>query len=228
MGLLLRQSKYVLYCVNRGAVSYSLWNRETRRWFDARQSECSKGSSRWSWCSQAREAPNCRPDACGIVGNKSQRYQIWNGKIQGNHQVCWARIEKCKWVLNFLSCVAAVNGSGESARKRRGGKGKEGLLYKNRAIVIRPTDFLVIELHVCQLSIRLQIRNAHPLLRMAVFTREFTMFTSQRELASRNFATASVRRNEQNWVFIAGAFPSLPSSPLPEADYAGYEFILRY
>ena len=46
---------------------------------------------------------------------------------------------------------------------------------------------------------------------MADFTWEFTMLTAQRVLANRNFATASVCRNEQKGFFIAGVFSLSPT-----------------
>ena len=48
--------------------------------------------------------------------------------------------------------------------------------YKDWAIRITPTDFLVIKL--CQLSIRSPMKNWCALSRMADFTWEFTMFTA--------------------------------------------------
>ena len=47
-------------------------------------------------------------------------------------------------------------------------------------------------------------RNWCMLLRMADFTREFTLVITQHELVNRNFAAASVHRNAQREVFIAG------------------------
>ena len=76
-----------------------------------------------------------------------------------------------------------------------------------------PTDFLVIKL--CQLSIQLclPIRNRHVLLPMADFTREFTMFTAQSELANQNFVAASLHRNEQKGVINAGVLSLSPQFP---------------
>ena len=55
---------------------------------------------------------------------------------------------------------------------------------------------------------------------MADFMWEFTMFTSYRELANRNFVAARVRRNEQKGVFIAGVLSLFPQFPSPHACYA--------
>ena len=65
-----------------------------------------------------------------------------------------------------------------------GGKGQECFYKITRLFCITPTDFLVI-----------------------ASCRNLVLFTTQRELANQNFAAASVRRNEQKWVFIAGIFP---------------------
>ena len=85
-------------------------------------------------------------------------------------------------------------------RVNKKGEGENGrnACYKNQAVrIIMPTDFQVIKL--CQLSIQLclPIRNRHVLLPIADFTREFTMFTAQSELANRNVVAASLCRNEQ-------------------------------
>ena len=58
-------------------------------------------------------------------------------------------------------------GGGRGLEKGEGGKGRNAC-YKNQAIRITPTDFLIIEL--CQRSIRSPIRNWRALLRMADFT----------------------------------------------------------
>ena len=64
-------------------------------------------------------------------------------------------------------------------------------------------------------------RNWRTLLHMADFTQEPCMFTAQCELANRNFAGASVRRNEQRGLYCRRPFP-LSSSPIPDGCYAGY------
>ena len=93
--------------------------------------------------------------------------------------------------------------------KKERGEGRNAC-YKNKAIRITLTDFLVIEL--CQLSICLPVRNQCMLLCMTDFTWEFTKFTTQHELANQNFVAASICRNEQKGSLLQASFPSLPDA----------------
>ena len=106
---------------------------------------------------------------------------------------------------------------GEGGAKKEKGRSEETYAsYKNRAIRITPADSLVIEL--CQLSIRPPIRKWLQLLRMADVTWEFTLLTAQRELANRFFCGRQGPQKMNKRAFLLQAsFPSLPSSPHPDA-----------
>ena len=90
------------------------------------------------------------------------------------------------------------------------GEKRRNACYKNRDIRITANEFLVIDL--CQLSRRSPIRKGRSLLRMADFMREFTMFTSQPELASWNFAAASDRALFYVWLTSRVSLLCLPPS----------------
>ena len=122
-----------------------------------------------------------------------------------------------------IACMAGINRNGEGAQKTRGEK-ERNACYKNQAILIMPTDFLRIELR--QLLIPSPIRNWWTLWLTADFTWEFTSFTAQHELFNRNFVATSVHRNEPRGSLLQATFPSLPSSPLPNACYVGYLHML--
>ena len=63
------KSKILIFRLNRGAVSYYLWNWATWRWSDARLHECCKSSRRWGRCLQAKKKAHCWPNACDTVGD---------------------------------------------------------------------------------------------------------------------------------------------------------------
>lgn len=64
-----RMSYILISRLNRGAVSYYLWNWATWRWSYARLHECCKSSRRWGRCLQAQKKAHCWPNACDTVGD---------------------------------------------------------------------------------------------------------------------------------------------------------------